>query len=245
MKILKFLKLLFCIFYSIYFFIISLILHITGIILGVLLILFGLRKFVYFLEGIWVRFYFLLGGKIIKIKGIENFNKNENYLIIANHSSFFDIHCLLCVFNGLSFLAKKELMKNPLWNLAIKFSNSVPIDRENFLSSMESLNNIIKNSKFKINICIFPEGTRTKTGKIGNFKKGFIRILKNTNLNLLPVTLNGFYNFKPKNRIYFDPLVKLEVIIHKPLKNEELKIMNENEILEYSRNIILNDYIIK
>ena len=61
-------------------------------------------------------------------------------------------------------------------------------------------------------------------------------------LKYLPVTLNGFYKLKPKNSFYINFDSKLDVIIHKPIKREELIEKNDPEIIETVRNIIESAY---
>ncbi|HAX94883.1 MAG TPA: hypothetical protein DCY25_13295 [Bacteroidales bacterium] len=51
---------------------------------------------------------------------------------------------------------------------------------------------------------MFPEGTRTLDGKINPFFRGFIYLMRTGNSDILPITLNGFYNLKPKNRLFID-----------------------------------------
>ena len=81
-------------------------------------------------------------------------------------------------------------------------------------------------------IAIFPEGTRTETGEMNRFHKGFLHVLKATELTILPVTLCGFFDFKPKNRFYFNYSSKLTAVIHPPIKFEDIKDFEDNEIIE-------------
>jgi 1-acyl-sn-glycerol-3-phosphate acyltransferase len=87
-------------------------------------------------------------------------------------------------------------------------------------------------------VLIFPEGQRTPDGQIHKFKRGFIYILKQSSLDLLPVTLNGFYRMKPMKRFYFDPDTKPEIIIHKSISNSRVREMSEKDLLEETTNII-------
>ena len=57
-----------------------------------------------------------------------------------------------------------------------------------------------KRLKQGLSICIFPEGTRTITGKLNPLKKGGFHMAKNTNTKILPIAVKGFFQIKPKNR---------------------------------------------
>jgi hypothetical protein len=67
--------------------------------------------------------------------------------------------------------------------------------------------------------------------------------MRSKDLEILPVTLNGFYELKPKNRFYLDFSSKLDIVIHKPIKREELIAMNDCEIIESVRKVIESAYI--
>jgi len=87
-------------------------------------------------------------------------------------------------------------------------------------------------------VALFPEGTRTTNGKINPFYRGFIYLYKSRDIDILPVTLNGFYEFKPKTRFYIDFSQRLEVIIHKPIKREELTDKTDRDVIERVRSVI-------
>lgn len=91
-------------------------------------------------------------------------------------------------------------------------------------------------------IAIFPEGTRTVNGKISPFYRGFIYLLRTTDISVMPVTLNGFFDLKPKNRFYIDFGSKLGVKIHKPIPKEELVNKTDEEIIDTVKNVIESAY---
>ena len=68
-------------------------------------------------------------------------------------------------------------------------------------------------------------------------------MFRTRDIEILPVTLNGFYKLKPKNRFYINFDSKLEVIIHKPIKREELIEKTDIEIIETVKKVIESAYI--
>ena len=66
--------------------------------------------------------------------------------------------------------------------------------------------------------------------------------MRSKDLEILPVTLNGFYELKPKNRFYLNFSSKLDIVIHKPIKREELIDKNDCEIIESVRKVIESAY---
>jgi 1-acyl-sn-glycerol-3-phosphate acyltransferase len=93
-----------------------------------------------------------------------------------------------------------------------------------------------------LSVAIFPEGTRTPDGKINPFLRGFIYLFRTRNIDILPVTLKGFYDLKPKNRFYINFSSRPEVIIHEPVSKEALSNMNDNQIINTVRTIIESAY---
>ena len=87
-------------------------------------------------------------------------------------------------------------------------------------------------------VAIFPEGTRTLDGKLNPFYRGFIHVLRTTGHDILPVTLNGFYKLKPKNRFFINFGSKLGVVIHPPIKGKSLTSASDEEIMNQVMNVI-------
>lgn len=80
-------------------------------------------------------------------------------------------------------------------------------------------------------VAIFPEGTRTLDGKLNSFYRGFIHLLRATENDILPVTLNGFYKLKPKNRFSIHFGARLELIVHPSLTGKKLARLPDHEIM--------------
>jgi 1-acyl-sn-glycerol-3-phosphate acyltransferase len=91
-------------------------------------------------------------------------------------------------------------------------------------------------------VIILPEGARTPDGEIHRFRRGFLYILRQSSLDLLPVTLNGLYQLKPIKRFHIDPDANLELIIHPPVSNSTVRQMSDEELLTLVHNIISSVY---
>ena len=90
---------------------------------------------------------------------------------------------------------------------------------------------------------MFCDPPRTLNGKINDFYKGFIYLFRTSDIGILPVTLNGFYKLKPKNRFYINFNTKLEVVIHKPIRRDELVEKSDTEIIETIKSVIESAYL--
>jgi 1-acyl-sn-glycerol-3-phosphate acyltransferase len=192
---------------------------------------FKMKKTVVFLMRFWARTVFSLIGKKLHVEGVENIKKDEKYILIANHSSLFDIVAIISFFPGLSWFGHERLTKIPVFRKVLELTDYIPMKKTSIKNTKEMINQLIEKSKGHT-IAIFPEGTRTLNGKINDFYRGFVILLRSAEIDVLPVTLNGFYGLKPKNRFYIGFNSKLYVIIHKPIPREELIIRNDSEIIE-------------
>ncbi|MFB6342965.1 lysophospholipid acyltransferase family protein [Saccharicrinis sp. FJH62] len=179
---------------------------------------------------LWARGSFLIIGKRLHAEGIENFEKGKKYILMANHTSMFDIMGIMSVFPGVAWFGKEYLVKIPVFGTLLRGINYVPMRTTDLRNTKEMVGKLISHTHDHT-VAIFPEGTRTITGELSKFRKGFLHVLKASERDILPVSLIGFFEFKPKNRFYFRYRVRLTVKVHKPLLYSELKELTDSEII--------------
>jgi 1-acyl-sn-glycerol-3-phosphate acyltransferase len=196
-----------------------------------------LKRAVRLLMRFWAKSVFLIIGKKLHVEGQERIQKNGKYILIANHSSLFDIMAIISFFPGVSWFGHERLLKIPVFRQILKMTDYVPMKKTSIKNTKEMIDQLIMKSKGHT-IAIFPEGTRTLDGKVNEFFRGFIQVLRASEINVLPVTLNGFYVLKPKNRFYINFSSRISVIIHEPISREILIDKDDAEIVTIVRNII-------
>jgi 1-acyl-sn-glycerol-3-phosphate acyltransferase len=175
------------------------------------------------------------------VYGRDYIKKEIRYILVANHSSLFDIVAIMSFYPRVSWFGHERLLKVPLFGKILEMTDYVPFKEPTVKNTKKMLEQLVLKSK-KHTVAIFPEGTRTLNGNINDFYKGFIYLFRTSDLDILPVTLNGFYRLKPKNRFYINFDSKLNVIIHKPIDREELIARSDNEIIEIVKTIIESAY---
>jgi 1-acyl-sn-glycerol-3-phosphate acyltransferase len=212
-----------------------------GVVIVLTLTLLRLKKPIRFIFQVWAKSVFLIMGKKFHIKGKENIKKGEKYILVANHSSLFDIVAITSFFPGISWFGHERLLKVPLFSNLLKMMDYVPFKEPNYRNTKQMIDQLIHRSTYQ-SVAIFPEGTRTLNGQINQFYRGFIYLFRTRDIEILPVTLNGFYKLKPKNRFYINFDSKLDVVIHKPIKREELIGKNDLEIIDTVKNVIESAY---
>ena len=193
-----------------------------------------LKKSIQVISVIWARSVFMIIGKKYRLTGKEYLSKESRYLLLANHGSLFDIVAIMSIYRGISWFGHERLLKIPLFGKLLKMNGYIPFREPNYRNTKAMMEQLVLKSKDQT-VAIFPEGTRTLNGKINEFYRGFIYMLRNSEINILPVTLNGFYELKPKNRSYINFDAELEIIIHEPIKREELICKSDFEIINITR----------
>ena len=158
------------------------------------------RYYHYFLRPMSY-FFCLFGGQLVKLNGKPPDPNSGPYLYVMNHVSLFD-HFVIVVYikHYVTAIAKFEQFKYPLWGAVAKHYVIVPINRSNIKKAMDSLKiveeSIVNN---RISFIVAPEGTRSKDGSLGEFKKGAFHIAKNTEVSIVPVIINGAFEAKNKS----------------------------------------------
>jgi 1-acyl-sn-glycerol-3-phosphate acyltransferase len=206
-----------------------------------ILALFHLKKAMFSLAQLWAKVVFLIIAKKFTLKGKENIVKGKKYILVANHSSLFDIMAIMSFYRGVSWFGHERLLKIPLFGTILKMIDYVPFTKPTVKNTKEMIDQLILKSRNKT-VAIFPEGTRTTDGHIKEFYRGFIYLFRTSDIEILPVTLNGFYDLKPKTRTYINFSAKLDIVIHKPISREELINKTDAEIIETVKTIIESAY---
>lgn len=147
------------------------------------------------------RLTFKLFFKITR-KGLENYPEGAG-IIAPNHSSFLDAFLVSSLMkkNNLKdtyFYAKKEHVNTPFRRMMAKHNNTIIMDLEKDLyQSIQQLAQLLRNGK---KLIIFPEGTRSRTGELGEFKKTFAILSKELNVPIYPVAINGAFDAWPRHK---------------------------------------------
>jgi 1-acyl-sn-glycerol-3-phosphate acyltransferase len=166
---------------------------------------------------------------------LENLDPKQHYIFMANHASFFDIACLFYASKRrLHFIAKQELGRQFFTGYMLRKLQIIFIDRSNAQRSAASMRQAIETIKSGKDIAIFPEGTRTKTGKLGTFKKGGFKIAIQSQTPIVPVVIENSARAWARNNIRFRPTTVI-VRFGKPIETDHLHEENSMELLNTVR----------
>ena len=123
------------------------------------------------------RFLIQLGlrlvGVRVDVRGLEHLDPNQTYIFTPNHQSLIEVPILVAYLGREpAYLAKKEVFKYPIFGYGITLIGCVPVDRSNSTAAIESARLATKNLRNGKDYVVYPEGTRSRDGRMLPFKKG-------------------------------------------------------------------------
>lgn len=212
--------------YRIYFILIALPLLLCATILTALTTAIGCTVFQsawfgYYPPHIWSRVFCILSLVRVKINGAENVDKNKQYVFVANHQGAYDIFSIYGYLgHRFKWMMKKSLEKIPLVGFACKKAGHIFVDNSssaNLIHTMRAAENQLKDG---VSLVVFPEGSRTKNGKIQRFKRGAYQLSREFKLPLVPITIDGAYKVMSRNAV-LPTYGTIILTIHKPVPPPE------------------------
>ena len=157
----------------------------------------------------------------LEVNGKENI-PNEACLFVANHISFFDIVVTYpLMISPTGYIAKKELEKVPFLSWIMSFVNCIFLDRKDPRNGLKAVLSAADMIKSGISVFLFPEGTRSKTGKMGEFKDGGFKIATKSKAPVVPVGITGTNDIL-ENHFPFIKSGKVIVSFGKPIYTTDM-----------------------
>ena len=200
----------------------------------------GNRFWGYWPAHIWSRIVCFMAGVKVEVRGRSNIDKNSSYIFVSNHQGAFDIWSIYGYLNhNFKWLMKKSLEKIAFVGYACKRSGHVFVDSNSLSSIKDTIENARSKLKDGMSLVIFPEGTRTATGKIGEFKRGAFMLAGEFRLPVVPLSIQGAYKIMPKGS-YFPRTGKIILTIHSPYYPSE-RGFNTRELLSDCHHVISED----
>lgn len=172
----------------------------------------------------------------VTIVGAENV-LDEACLFVGNHTSILDCPLLVVAAKKcIGFIAKEELIKAPFMGYWIRESKCVPINRQNVREAVKGINQGIKNLEEGHSMAIFPEGTRSKDGKLGEFKKGSLKLAIKSKVPIIPVAIDRADRAFEIDRKF--KAIDITVTFGTPIYTADLTKEEEKSLTEKVRGVI-------
>lgn len=154
----------------------------------------------------WGRSILFVSRVKVQVQGLSHIDPAKAYIYMPNHLSNFDIPVLLAYLQvQFRWLAKAELFKIPVFGYAMKRAGYISIDRSNRKSAFESLKRTARVLQHGVSVLIFPEGTRSRDGNLGPFKKGGFVTAVESDATIVPVIIHGTWEIMSKTGLRVKP----------------------------------------
>lgn len=183
----------------------------------------------------WAKVSLGLAGQHLSVHGQEHLPRQGAVIFMPNHQSNLDI---LALFAGLPvqfrWLAKQELFRIPLFGLAMRRTDYIPVDRSDRRAAIASMSLAAQRIADGTSIILFPEGTRSSDGDLLPFKKGGFMLALQAQVPIVPVALQGSRESLPKHSWRVRP-GRITVQIFPPLPTDGLTTADRERLMEEVR----------
>lgn len=189
---------------------------------------------------------FLTGSKVETIlkddKIFENI-KDEPVVLISNHQSHMDTPFLIAnLEKDFGFIAKKEMEKWPIISSWMQKIQCIFIDRSSAREGLKSIKSGAEKIKQGYSVAIFPEGTRSKTGEIKEFKKGSLKLAAYSGAKILPVTIKGTIDVMRSGELKIRKSKQIKLIVDNVIDTKQLDDGKRKALSQYVWNTIVDNY---
>jgi 1-acyl-sn-glycerol-3-phosphate acyltransferase len=179
----------------------------------------------------WARSVLRAAGVRSMCVGLENLPPG-NFVLVVNHQSHFDALVLFThIRRHLRYVAKKELLKIPVFGPALKRAGNVFVDRSSSGKDRATLEEAIEAVRNRVSIVFFAEGTRSDDGVLRPFKKGAAIFAIEAQVPLVPAAVGGTHEILPKGTVAIRPK-PASLVIGKPLDTTGMNVEQRDELTD-------------
>jgi len=155
----------------------------------------------------------------VKVEGREHLERNQSYVFVANHQGAFDIFLIYGYLNrNFKWMMKQSLRKLPFVGYACEKSHQIFVNKRGPKAIKATYDAARKTLSGGTSVTVFPEGARSFTGHMGEFRRGAFALADELQLPVVPLTINGSFDVMPRMRDgRFINWHRLSLTIHEPI----------------------------
>ncbi len=185
---------------------------------AILMCLFGYKRAANLhIASNWARWIAFLTPLRIDIEGLQHIQPGQSYVVVSNHQSQYDIPLIYGYSSlDLRWVMKAEIKHIPFVAQGCRALGHVFIDRGNPEQARSAINRAVADLPHGTGILFFPEGTRSRTGALMQFRKGAFRVAVDRQLPVLPITVIGTRDRMPSDSFRITP-GPVKMVIHPPI----------------------------
>ncbi len=187
----------------------------------------------------WARTLIRWAGARVQVEGLEKVDWDRPMVVVANHQSWFDVFALTANLPAnFRFVAKEELSRIPVFGRAWTECGHVSVnrsDRSQAIASLERAAGRIRDESLAV--IFFPEGTRSRDGRLRAFKKGAFVLAIQTGVPVIPVGISGSRAVMPKGSFRIRPGL-IHIRVGDPIPTRELRHAQRHDLLDRARQAV-------
>lgn len=196
------------------------------------------------LARIWVRWILATYGIRVEVDGLANVPARAPVILMSNHQSLIDIVALVHTLPpsvSWRFVAKKELVRVPVFGWCLVATGQIIVDRGNRERAVASLRRGAERIRSGASVIVFPEGTRSASGSLRPFKSGPFHLALAAQVPIIPVTVSGSQRITPKGSLQVHPGV-VKIRYGKPIPTRDVSLEQRGELKARVRDAIAAGY---
>lgn len=190
---------------------------VTGLITVVGSLLGGGRFWGYWPAHVWAKLCTWLTLVRVTVSGRGNIDPHTSYVFVANHQGAYDIFAVYGFLNhNFKWLMKAGLRKFPVIGVACAAAGHVFVDNSSPSAIRRTMAKAERTLQGGMSVVVFPEGSRTRTGRMRPFHKGAYQLSMEFGLPVVPVTIDGAFDVLPRGSWLPRP-GRIKLTIHPPV----------------------------
>ena len=196
------------------------------------------------LGRVWVRWILATFSVRVDVAGLENVPTHAPIILMSNHQSLADIAAIVSTLPPSvkwRFVAKKELVRVPVFGQALLASGHIIIDRGNRERAVASLRRAAERIRAGTSVIVFPEGTRSSDGHLRLFKSGPFHLAVEAQVPIVPVTVSGSQHITPKGELRVHS-GRVKITYGKPIPTRGVSIAERKVLAARVRDAIARGY---
>jgi 1-acyl-sn-glycerol-3-phosphate acyltransferase len=159
----------------------------------------------------------------------------QAYLFLSNHRANFDGPIMVhATRRNCRAVIKKEIMRLPVLARVLRQANYVPIDRADPIQARAAVERAASLMKAGYSFFAFPEGTRSRDGRLGIFKKGVFVMAIKAGVPVVPVSILNSGAIQTPGRYGIKP-ASVDVIFHEPIATDQMQLEDREKLLQATR----------
>ena len=184
----------------------------------------------------WARLILLTTGVRVRVEGLERLPHDGAYVFVSNHQSIYDIPILFWTLPfQLRIIAKASLGRFPVLGWHLRYTGHLLVERER--TGAATLAQVAALMEGGRSLIVFPEGTRSRDGRVGPFKRGLFLMAIEAGLPVVPVSVAGSRHVMLKGRLMTCP-GNVDVVVHEPIQTRGMSRDGARSLADRTRDIV-------